>query len=79
MTATSKLQHHDFQSYLDELLLQSTENEINAFWKRMDELMSNLSMSEKNIFFQQLTQSMDKGYEINERLLSEIKLLKNHA
>jgi hypothetical protein len=45
----------------------------------MDETMSNLPTSEKKVFFQQLTQSMDKGYEINERLLSEAKLLKNQA
>ena len=77
MTATPSLQKREFQSYLDELLLLSTEVEINAFWKRMDESMVNMNIAEKTSFFQQLEQSMDNGFQINERLLAEAKRFSN--
>ena len=77
MTATPSLQQREFQSYLDELLLLSTEVEINAFWKRMDESMVNMNIAEKTSFFQQLEQSMDNGFQINERLLAEAKRFSN--
>ena len=77
MTATPSLQQREFQSYLDELLLLSTEVEINAFWKRMDESMVNMNIAEKTSFFQQLEQSMDNGFQLNERLLAEAKRFSN--
>lgn len=77
MTAIPSLQQREFQSYLDELLLLSTEVEINAFWKRMDESMINMNIAEKTSFFQQLEQSMDNGFQINERLLAEAKRFSN--
>ena len=77
MIATPSLQKREFQSYLDELLLLSTEVEINAFWKRMDESMVNMNIAEKTSFFQQLEQSMDNGFQINERLLAEAKRFSN--
>ena len=77
MRATPSLQQREFQSYLDELLLLSTEVEINAFWKRMDESMVNMNIAEKTSFFQQLEQSMDNGFQINERLLAEAKRFSN--
>ena len=77
MTAIPSLQQREFQSYLDELLILSTEVEINAFWKRMDESMINMNIAEKTSFFQQLEQSMDNGFQINERLLAEAKRFSN--
>lgn len=77
MTAIPSLQQREFQSYLDELLLLSTEVEINAFWKRMDESMVNMNIAEKTSFFQQLEQSMDNGFQINERLLASAKRFSN--
>jgi hypothetical protein len=59
MTATATLKQRDFDSYLLEYQLMSTEVEINAYWKRMDEIIANMSIEEKNSFFAQMEASLE--------------------
>jgi benzoyl-CoA reductase/2-hydroxyglutaryl-CoA dehydratase subunit BcrC/BadD/HgdB len=63
MTATATLKQRDFDSYLLEYQLMSTEVEINAYWKRMDEIIANMSIEEKNSFFAQMEASLKKEIE----------------
>ena len=58
----------DFQSYLDEYLLQTTEAEINAFWKRMDVVMKKMPLTEKTQFFNDLIKGIDESVEDSKML-----------
>ena len=61
MPATASTSTRDFQSYLDEYFLQTTEVEINAFWQRMDKIIADMPAAEKKKFFEQLLASIEKG------------------
>ncbi len=62
----------DFQSYLDEYLLQTTEAEINAFWKRMDSVMKKMPIAEKTQFFNDLIKGIDESVEESKILRSQL-------
>lgn len=62
----------DFQSYLDEYLLQTTEAEINAFWKRMEAVMKKMPVAEKTQFFNDLIKGIDESVEDSKMLRSQL-------
>ncbi len=62
----------NFQSYLDEYLLQTTEAEINAFWKRIDEVMKKMPIDEKTQFFQDLINGIDESVEDSKMLRKQL-------
>ncbi|MBI5914669.1 MAG: hypothetical protein HY842_04780 [Bacteroidetes bacterium] len=65
----------DFQSYLDEYLLQTTEAEINAFWKRMDEVVKKMPLEQKKQFFQDLISGIDESVEDSISLRQQLSSL----
>ena len=62
----------NFQSFLDEYLLQTTETEINAFWKRMDAIMDKMPIDEKTHFFQDLLNGIDESVEDSKMLRKQL-------
>jgi hypothetical protein len=67
----------DFQSYLDEYLLQTTEAEINAFWKRMDTVMKKMPIAEKTQFFNDLIKGIDESVEESKMLRSQLSKIEH--
>ena len=71
-TATVALKPRDFDSYFLEYQLQTTEVEINAYWKRMDEIVANMTTEEKQAFFAALDKSLQLDLEESRKMRHEL-------
>lgn len=78
MIAKTQLSKRDFQSYLDEYLLQTNEVEINAFWQRMDKVMLKMPEAEKKNFFEFLITGIDESLKDIGEIKQKISILRKN-
>ncbi|MCF8243658.1 MAG: hypothetical protein K9J37_04590 [Saprospiraceae bacterium] len=72
MTSTA-LKARDFESYYLEYFMMTSEEEINAFWKRMDNEIVNMNEAEKRNFFQQLDESLKQESVKTNEVFQKVK------
>jgi hypothetical protein len=62
-----------FNSYFMEYQLLNTEQEINAFWSRMETLLVKMTEKEKSRFFQQLETSIEHSFHLSDALIEQLE------
>lgn len=67
-------EQREFDSYFLEYQLLNSEQEINAFWTRMERVLEKMTEKEKSTFFKQLEESIERSFDITDELVAQLEL-----
>jgi molecular chaperone GrpE (heat shock protein) len=67
-------EQREFDSYFLEYQLLNSEQEINAFWTRMERVLEKMTEKEKSTFFKQLEGSIENSFELTDELINQLEL-----